>query len=323
MAHLICPICYKNLDPEDVSLLKCGHTGHKTCLHNKWLEEKDEFNMVQCHSCPSQFQPSDLQNIHLKFQLPTEVEIKDPNLVQPSHKTNLEGAIQNLSINKEENPRSISKEPDGSIPNKKNNDQMPSSIPQPVVRSKKKKSITEKKNNKNSPRNTSFSQPPAIPKQTKGNKKGHGKAEHKFPIPLMKSLPPRRANTHVKASLPSLSNWNAQGRQHRNDNPAKSHKNGNINWNQNVIIGKNNAMSWGSAAYVTAYIGRVSPDVSSNDVRMDIAAKGINIIQFEENFTCHSRFKSFKVILSKKDFDSIYAEDKWPEGVTFRRFCYN
>ena len=188
---------------------------------------------------------------------------------------------------------------------------------------RKKKSITEIKNNKNSPRNTSLSQPPAIPKQTKGNKKGHGKAEHKFPIPLMKSLPPRRANTHVTASLPSLSNWNAKGRQHRNDNPAKSHKNGNINWNQNVIIGKNDAMSWGSAAYVTAYIGRVSPDVSSNDVRMDIAAKGINIIQFEENFTCHSRFKSFKVILSKKDFDSLYAKDKWPEGVTFWRFCYN
>ena len=102
---LICPICKQNLNPEDVSILKCGHTGHQACFQNSWMDEKDESNMALCHSCPTKFQPLDLQKIHLKFQFPTEATTNSPNWVQPSHKdVDLEKAIQDLSLKKKKIP---------------------------------------------------------------------------------------------------------------------------------------------------------------------------------------------------------------------------
>ena len=117
---LICPICKQNLNPEDVSILKCGHTGHQACFQNSWMEEKDESNMALCHSCPTKFQPLDLQKIHLKFQFHTEATTNSPNWVQPSHKdVDLEKAIQDLSLNEKKNPKSLPKKPDGPTTKKK------------------------------------------------------------------------------------------------------------------------------------------------------------------------------------------------------------
>ena len=93
---------------------------------------------------------------------------------------------------------------------------------------------------------------------------------------------------------------------------------------RNVVIGKkpsSGVMSWGGANLaVSCYIGRVDMGVSAEIIRNDLVEMGVNVIDLEENQTRHGLFKSFKLMVSKKDFDSLNSEEKWPEGVVFRRF---
>ena len=80
-------------------------------------------------------------------------------------------------------------------------------------------------------------------------------------------------------------------------------------------------MSWsGANLTVTCYIGRVDLSVSSDVIKEDLKNMGVNVIELEPNETRHQLFKSFKLVVTKKDFDFLSSDDKWPEGVVFRRF---
>ena len=92
----------------------------------------------------------------------------------------------------------------------------------------------------------------------------------------------------------------------------------------NVVIGKkpsSGAMSWsGANLTVTCYIGRVDLSVDKDVIRNDLVNMGVNVIEFKPNETHHQLSKSFKLVVNRKDFEFLSSEDKWPEGVVFRRF---
>ena len=94
--------------------------------------------------------------------------------------------------------------------------------------------------------------------------------------------------------------------------------------NKNIVIGKkpsSGAMSWGGAPLtVDCYIGRVDFAVSSDQIKTDVVAMGIDVIDIEENQTRHGLFKSFKLVVKKTDFAALNSPEIWPEGVVFRRF---
>ena len=98
----------------------------------------------------------------------------------------------------------------------------------------------------------------------------------------------------------------------------------NFDKNRNVVIGKkpsSGTMSWGGAPLtVDCYIGRVGVSVTAEQVQSDIVAMGIDVVGFEENTTRHGLFKSFKLVIRRKDFDTLNLPEVWPEGVIFRRF---
>ena len=94
--------------------------------------------------------------------------------------------------------------------------------------------------------------------------------------------------------------------------------------NKNIVIGKkpsSGAMSWGGAPLtVDCYVGRVDIGVTAEQIKSDIVAMGVDVVTIEENVTRHSLFNSFKLVIRKKDFDSLNSPEVWPEGVVFRRF---
>ena len=94
--------------------------------------------------------------------------------------------------------------------------------------------------------------------------------------------------------------------------------------NRNIVIGKkpsSGAMSWGGAPLtIDCYIGRVDCSVTSNQIRTDVLAMGIDVVDIEENQTRHGLFKSFKLVVKKTDFATLNSPEIWPEGVVFRRF---
>ena len=94
--------------------------------------------------------------------------------------------------------------------------------------------------------------------------------------------------------------------------------------NKNIIIGKkpsSGAMSWGGAPLtVDCYVGRVDFSVSGDQIKTDVVAMGIDVIEIEENQTRHRLFKSFKLVVKKTDFAQLNSPEIWPEGVVFRRF---
>ena len=60
--------------------------------------------------------------------------------------------------------------------------------------------------------------------------------------------------------------------------------------------------------------------VSSDQIKTDVVAMGIDVIDIEENATRHGLFKSFKLVINKTDFAALNTPEIWPEGVVFRRF---
>ena len=120
---------------------------------------------------------------------------------------------------------------------------------------------------------------------------------------------------------------NANGRPRNQSNQrktAESRIHANFARNRNVVIGKkpsSGAMSWsGANLTVACYIGRVDLSVSKDLIKEDLKAMDVNVIDIDENETRHGLFKSFKLVVTKKDFDFLSSEEKWPEGVVFRRF---
>ena len=80
-------------------------------------------------------------------------------------------------------------------------------------------------------------------------------------------------------------------------------------------------VSWrGAPLTVDCYIGRVDLDATTEVVKAFVVAKGIEVCDIEENSTRHQRFKSFKLVIKKVDYEKLDNHDEWPEGVVFRRF---
>ena len=113
-----------------------------------------------------------------------------------------------------------------------------------------------------------------------------------------------------------------RGRQQ--ENSAENRVKRNFDRNKSVVIGKkpsSGAMSWrGAPLTTTCYIGRVDVSVTCDDIKADVISKGIDVIEIEENVTRHQRFKSFKLVIKKTDYEKLDDRDEWPEGVIFRRF---
>ena len=134
------------------------------------------------------------------------------------------------------------------------------------------------------------------------------------------------------SALPTATNenWNtvaAQGAKSHGRPPIQSAENrikGNFQRNRNIVIGKgpsSGVMSWtGADLTVEGYIGRVALSVAADTIKADLISRGIDVIRLEENETRHQRFKSFKLVVKKSDFDILLKQGAWPEGVLFRRF---
>ena len=60
--------------------------------------------------------------------------------------------------------------------------------------------------------------------------------------------------------------------------------------------------------------------ISSGQIKSDIVAMGIDVLEIDENETRHRLFKSFKLVVKKTDFSALNSPEIWPEGVVFRRF---
>ena len=70
------------------------------------------------------------------------------------------------------------------------------------------------------------------------------------------------------------------------------------------------------------YVGNFSTQVSPNDVKAGIEQQGVDVVELNELKLRHSRFKSFKLCIRKKDIDTIKMEEFWPEGVVLRKFFH-
>ena len=114
------------------------------------------------------------------------------------------------------------------------------------------------------------------------------------------------------------------GRQRRLSKSAENRVKTNFSRNKNIVIGKkpsSGLMSWsGANLTVDCYIGRVDSVVASDQIKTDLVAQGIDVINIEENTTRHGLYKSFKMVVRKSDFDKLNSPEFWPEGVVFRRF---
>ena len=80
-------------------------------------------------------------------------------------------------------------------------------------------------------------------------------------------------------------------------------------------------VSWrGAPLTVDCYIGRVDLDATTDEIKAFVVSKGIDVCDIAENVTTHRRFKSFKLVIKKTDYEKLDDRELWPEGVVFRRF---
>lgn len=91
-----------------------------------------------------------------------------------------------------------------------------------------------------------------------------------------------------------------------------------------TIIGKkvsDGSVSWkGADLTVNRYIGNVDITAKSDQIRDYIEKKGITVIEFEENKTQHTRFKSFRLRIRRSDVTNIDNPEFWPSDVIVRPF---
>ena len=94
--------------------------------------------------------------------------------------------------------------------------------------------------------------------------------------------------------------------------------------NRNIVIGKkpsSGVMTWGGAPLtIDCYVGRVDISVTKDQIKSDVVAMGIDVVDIDENKTRHGLFKSFKLVIKKVDYEKLNVPEVWPEGVVFRRF---
>ena len=68
-------------------------------------------------------------------------------------------------------------------------------------------------------------------------------------------------------------------------------------------------------------MGRVSKEMSNDDVRNYVQAKNIGAYDIEQlNTEKHDRFKSFKFKIPYENKDSIFDSNLWPKGLLLRKF---
>ena len=69
------------------------------------------------------------------------------------------------------------------------------------------------------------------------------------------------------------------------------------------------------------YITKVDIDATAEVMKAWIESQGdsVRVVDLEEIPQHHKRFKSFKLVIRKKDAENI-REWQWPEGVEVRRF---
>ena len=91
-----------------------------------------------------------------------------------------------------------------------------------------------------------------------------------------------------------------------------------------IVIGKmpsSGLVSWrGAPLTVDCYIGRVDLNATADEIKAFVISKGIDVSAIEENVTMNQRFKSFKLVIKKTDYEKLDDRDLWPEGVVFQRF---
>ena len=93
---------------------------------------------------------------------------------------------------------------------------------------------------------------------------------------------------------------------------------------QNIVVGKKvsgGLLSWKGADLTMAfYVGFADINSSVDDMRAGIEGQGVGVVELEEMSRKHNRFKSFRLVIRKKDVDSIKNPDFWPEEMVVRKF---
>ena len=139
--------------------------------------------------------------------------------------------------------------------------------------------------------------------------------------PTTNLITPHALEKALKVALPPTTVANKNAGQKRT---VESRIKTNHERNKNIVIGKkpsSGAMSWGGAPLtVDCYVGRVDFSVTAEQIKSDVVAMGVDVLEIAENQTRHQLFKSFKLVVKKTDFSTLNSPEIWPEGVVFRRF---
>ena len=68
------------------------------------------------------------------------------------------------------------------------------------------------------------------------------------------------------------------------------------------------------------YVGFADIDSTTDIMKAGIEEQGVGVVELEELSRRHNRFKSFRLVIRKKDGEAIKDPDFWPEGIVVRRF---
>ena len=79
--------------------------------------------------------------------------------------------------------------------------------------------------------------------------------------------------------------------------------------------------SWkGADLTLSFYVGFADIDSTTDIMKAGIEEQGVGVVELEELTRRHNRFKSFRLVIRKKDVETIKNPDFWPEGIVVRRF---
>ena len=68
------------------------------------------------------------------------------------------------------------------------------------------------------------------------------------------------------------------------------------------------------------YVGFADIDSTTDIMKAGIEDQGVGVVELEELARRHNRFKSFRLVIRKKDVEAIKDPNFWPEGIVVRRF---
>ena len=93
---------------------------------------------------------------------------------------------------------------------------------------------------------------------------------------------------------------------------------------KDLVVGKKvseGLVSWkGADLTMSFYIGNVDVGANCDVMKSDIKNLGVDVVEFEELRRRHNHFKSFRLVIKRKDFDAIKDPLFWPDGVVVRKF---